>query len=117
MITALACLATFVVAFALGAGYGVWLDNTQRVKPIELGVGKTIIATTSDPTEICLVDPYRKTERLPVGEFRKVHLSTSEVGVLLARIRIVSPAGAYVFRDAYDSAVEAAWKKTRDASD
>ncbi len=113
---AFAFIATFIVAFILGGAFGVRLDTTQRNKPIEIGIGKVLVARTTDPTEFCLVDPFKRYRKGTLGIPQKLSpngepLEASEVGVLLARIRIASPSGAWVLRNAFESAVEAAKKK------
>jgi hypothetical protein len=104
----LAFIATFAIAFVLGAACGVWLDNTQRVKPIDIGLGKVLVATTADPTEVCLVEPYTRNTSGVLGQSRNVDMAAGECGVLLARIRMANADGAWVFQRAIERAVEAA---------
>lgn len=108
MTIALACIATFAVAFVLGAAFGVWLDNTKRIKPINIGASEVFVGTTDDPTELCLIDPSYQHQLGAFGRIRKVRVYDDEFGMLLARIRIANANGAWMFQRAIERAVEAA---------
>jgi hypothetical protein len=101
-------LLVVLFAFILGAAFGVFLDRTQRNKPIDIGLGKVLVGNNAnDPTEFFLVQPYKPTSG-NLGESIWWGRPAKDLGIILVRIRVADADGAWVFREAFERAVEAA---------